>query len=243
MINSKKLAIGFIAAAMCIAGKDVFAHTTIKDKLTDAGGYTALVIGHGCTDPLTGAKSPVTAQSVVFPTVNPVLTRSDGGSISSLSQVITSALGLAGLPSLVQDNNIFAKQNVKTDSKGNSIGFVGKNGNLQTNLRGLVPFRFGAVTFVASSCAKSMIVKLAVADICSNTFPPQNGTANLWIPSTTSKFTDSSIDGVGSASAALTITRNLVTNPMPVYCGNGYDVTVAPSNADVDANLPIGPWH
>lgn len=243
MINSKKLAVCFVSGVIGLSAQNGFAHTTISDKLTQDGGYTNLVIGHGCTDPVTGAKSPITAQSVVFPTVSPVLTRSDKGSISSLSQVITSAAGLAGLPSLVQNKSIFASQDVKTDSKGNVIGFTLTSGSLATNLRGLVPFRMSAVSFVPSSCATSLVVKLAVADICSNTFPPKSGTANLWIPGTTTKFTDKTIDGVGTASAAITITRNLVTNPLPRACGDGYAVTATPSNADVDANLPFSGWQ
>lgn len=257
--NFKKLALSSLMAALCGTSLGVLAHTTVRDQATEGTtSYNALQIGHTCAvetnkvgadgNPIT-KQIPIIAQSVVFPTMNPIVTRPDPNDATktipvNLSDVISDATGLAGKADLVQDKNIFASQNEVYDSTGtNLIGFNATRGNLQTNLRGLVPFRFTPPTFVASDanhCAKRLLVKIAIADICKKTFPPKPGTANLWIPGVTTTFTHADIDGVG-APATLTINRKNALDPA---CGEGYDVTVTPSSEDVDAHLPIkGYWN
>ena len=243
-------AVGSLAIWLCGMGQSVSAHTTVRDQATEGKTtYNALQIGHGCANPATGRNLPVTAESVVFPTVNPIVTRSDGTATTLEAEVTdTSAhahdpliVGLTGKASLVQDRNVFKHQNEIYDANGNVIGFYSTRGNLQTNLIGLVPFRFKALKILPTSCAKRVLVKIAIADICKRTFPPRPGTANLWIPATTAQFTDSNIDGIG-APATLTINRD-PANPLDPACGEGYDVIITPSNEDVDAHLPIkGYW-
>jgi hypothetical protein len=248
-IPLKKLAACSLAGLLFAVGQGVYAHTTVRDQATEGTtGYNALQIGHGCTDPATSKKFPVTANVAILPTVNPIVTRLDPADPSktvpvNLFDVIDQAknpLGLAGLADLVQDRSVFAQQDEIYDDKGNLIGFYGAKGNLQTNLRGLVTFRFTPPAFVpadATHCAKRLLVKIAIADVCNKkTFPPKPGTANLWIPSLTAKFTDGEIDGIG-APATLTINHKGALDPA---CGDGYDVTVTPSAEDVDAHLPFG---
>jgi hypothetical protein len=248
-----------LAVALCGAGQSALAHTSFKDKAEEGKtAYTAIQIGHTCETPK-GKKIPVIAQSVVFPTVNPIVTRPDPSDPTKtltdlqLSDVISDPLGLAGKASLFQDRSIFKRQDVTTDAAGNVIAFHGTHGNLQANLRGLVPLRFTAPTIVPTSCARSVLVKVAVADICKrDVFPPKPGTANLWIPHATATFSDGTLDGssssfLGGSPASLTITR---TSPLPADCPvdakdgkPGYDVTVWPSDEDVNAHLPIkGYW-
>jgi hypothetical protein len=242
---------GAVITALCSAGQGVLAHTTIKEQATEGKtAYNALQIGHGCENPANGKTYPVIAESVVFPTINPIVTRSDGTPTTLEAEVTDSSahshdpfiVGLTGKASLVQDRSIFEAQNETYDANGNVIGFYGIKGKLQTNLNGLVPFRFKALTILPTSCAKRVLVKIAIADICKKTFPPKAGTANLWIPANTAKFTDTAIDGIG-APATLTINRDLAAHPLDPACGAGYDVIITPSNEDVDANLPIpGYW-
>jgi len=257
----KSLAIGSLAAALCVAGQSALAHTSGKDPVTEGtSSFNALQIGHTC-ELENGKKIPIVAQSVVFPTVSPTVTQlvitdnktnpvTTQETPTTLDAEITDALGIAGKADLIQNRDIFKRQNEIYDAKGNVIGFNGTHGRLDSNLRGLVPFRFTPVTFKATSCAKRMLVKIAVADICKKgVFPPKAGTANLWIPATTAKFTDSMIDGIGRP-ANLTINRDTKNNPLPeTGCPTnadgsvGYDVVVVPSASDVDANLPIkGYW-
>ena len=237
-----------LTAMLGVAAADAIAHTTIKDQMVEGKtGYNALQIGHGCEDPVrTNSRGepyiyPVTAQSVVFPTLNPIVTRSDGAVTSLDAEVETDTL--AGHFDLVQDRNVFTVQNEKYDANGNTIGFYGRKGYLQTNLRGLVPFRVNAINFLPTSCAARLLIKVAIADICRSKFPPKAGTANLWIPENTPAFSDPEIDGIGGA-ATLIINRDLVANPLDAQsCGAGYDVTVTHSPEDIDTNLPIrGHW-
>lgn len=255
----KNLTLCSLAAALCGAGQGAFAHTSFKDKAVEGTtAYTAIQIGHTCETPK-GKKIPLIAQSVVFPTMNPIVTHPDPSDPTkiltdlNLSDVISDPVGLAGKASVFQDRSIFKRQDVIADGNGNVIGFRGTHGNLQANLRGLVPLRFTAPTIAPTSCARSVLVKVAVADICKkDVFPPKPGTANLWIPNMTATFPDGTIDGSspnfqGGSPATLTITR---TSALPADCPvnakdgkPGYDVTIWPSDEDVNAHLPIkGYW-
>lgn len=244
---------GLVAIGTLIAAGSAVAHTTIKDTLTEGtAGYTALVIGHGCANSA-GVYSPITAQSVLFPVGNAAVTYTvtEGSttrevSAGTLSQHLKAGK-LDGAISLVPDRNIFSKQTYKVNASNQVIGFTSTGGSLYTDptgtakFRGLVPFYVAAQSFLATSCAKSVKIKIAVADVCDLT----KGLANTWIPSAAqigSSYTLAGYnwDGVGSA-ATLTINRNTATNPVPPYgCPvyGGYDLNVWPSAQDIDYYLP-----
>lgn len=237
-----------VAAAWLAVASTTFAHTTVRDQATE--GVTAdnaLRIGHTCTV-AGGYAMPVVAQSVVFPTVAPILTASNGAPLTNLSQVIVQG-SLAGLVSVIQDRSIFQAQQVKLDSNGNRIGYSGTRGTMDPALVGRSPFQFAAPRFVAASCASRLLIRIAIADICvaQRGTSLEAGTANLWIPDNGSAYAARAraylnAEGVG-APATLIVNRNLATNPLPAECGAGYDVTVTPSPQDVNANLPIpGVW-
>ncbi|MBE0437221.1 MAG: hypothetical protein IBX56_15620 [Methylomicrobium sp.] len=180
----------------------------------------------------------VMGHSVLFPTQNPRVTRVDTAANVSLDGVLTIG-SLANLPQLIQSNSLSARQSEKTNANGDVIGFNHIRTRLAPGLEGLIPFRLGRIQFEPESCARNLIIQLAVAEICRrNAFPPQPGTANLWIPSTTSRFNNDSIHGIGEA-PTLTVQRDLTANPLPEACGQGYDVLIEPSAQDIDNNLPI----
>ncbi|MGI9212268.1 MAG: hypothetical protein ACR2HF_07315 [Methylococcaceae bacterium] len=233
----------FLAGLACCSGI-VLADTTVKDQATEGKlSYHALVIGHGCEDLQPGKTNPVKAQSVVFPTLKPVVTRADTGEALQWSDVIDdeAGTGLAGKVELIQDRNIFKAQSLILNEAGNSIGFYSTNGSLQADALGLVPFRFSAVSFAPATCARRLLIKLAIADICSMSFPPKVGTAGLWLPSTTVRFRDPVLLG---DPATLIVNRDLVSNPLPAAqnCKDGFDVTIKPSAEDIDAHLPFKGW-
>jgi hypothetical protein len=258
--NAQKIVICSLATALLGFGQNAAAHTSIQNKVNDSSTtYNNIVIGHTCTT-TASKKIPVVAQSVVFPTVNPVLTTGTGaGTVSSLTvgDIITSTAALANVPQLIQSNDIFSRQSEKTDSSSNVIGFNSYKGSLGNTLHGLVPFRTAGITFKSSansntdSCVTKLTVKVAIADICKNTFPPKEGTANLWIPNVTTKFPNA-VDGTDNGTpgerlgspASLVINRDLTTNPLDSSCNDtGLEVTVWPSDEDIDANLAIpGVW-
>ncbi len=231
------------AASLLSVGSAAFAHTEILNPMTEGTtADNAVTIGHGCEDFGIG----VTAQSVVFPTVNPQVTASDGSAIADLSQVIVQG-SLAGLLSPIQSRDIFQAQQLKLDALGNKIGFSGTRGNLTVAWEGRVPFQFAPPKFVATSCAARLLIQIAIADICIRGIG--EGIANLWIPDNGSHYAavansyGSDSDALG-APATLIINRNLTSNPLPPACGAGMDVTVTPSPDDVDGNLPIpGYWE
>lgn len=243
-----RTSIGILAGLMLAAGI-ASAHTTIRSQATESvTDDNALKVGHGCTTS-DGSKLPVIAQSVVFPTSSPEISTSDGSQVTGLAAVIEQG-SLAGLARAIQDRSVFRAQQVKSDALGNAIGFSGTGGALNVTVVGRVPFQFAAPKFVANSCAKRLLVKVAIADVCvlgsGVTDSVYLGKVNLWIPDNGSQYAvlgkNQGVDGIG-APATLTINRNVATNPLPAACGAGIDVTVTPSAGDVTTNLPIpGVW-
>lgn len=238
----KKLVVALVASAGLFS-QPALAHTTVKAQMTEGvRDDNALRIGHGCEDPSTGKMSAVIAQSVVFPTGDPQLTPSDPNfAVGALSDVIAQG-DLAGLITAIQDRSIFLHQGTKRDANDNLIGFYGNLGYLDPEFAGRVPFQFTPPNFLADSCATRLSIQIAIADIC-KTFPKlRAGYVNLWIPDNGSQISNAAsaagIDGVG-APATLAVNRNLTANPLPAGCGNGFSLTVTPSPAQVDRDLPI----
>ncbi len=248
-VTFARLVAGVFGAALAVAVSTASAHTTIRSQATE--GVTednALKIGHTC-ETADESHIPVIAQSVIFPTLDPVLTASDGSTIANLAQVIEQG-SLVGLGRPIQDKSVFKMQRQKYDELGNVIGFEAAAGSLDPEIPGRAPFQYAAPRFVAGSCAKRLLIKVAIADICVRGTGMNDsiafGKVNLWIPDDSSQIAtlakSRNVDGVGGA-ATLTVNRNLTTNPLAAACGAGIDVTVTPSAADIDKNMPIaGFW-
>jgi len=248
--NAARKAAWIIGAALFVVGSTAFAHTTIRSQATESTTEdNAIKIGHGCTTADGASHLPVVATSVVFPSDAPELSASDGSMIGDLSQVIEQGT-IAGLARAVQDRSIFRAQQAKFDSLENQIGFSGSQGSLNPELPGRMPFQFTAPRFQPTTCARRLLIRVAIADVCvlgaGVADSVQLGKVNMWIPDNGSQFSALGgrlgIDGIG-APATLTVNRNLTANPLAPACGAGIDVTVTPSAADVNANLPIpGVW-
>jgi hypothetical protein len=228
-----------VAALLASLAALAHAHTTVRSPASEGvRADNALKIGHGCDE------NPVIAQSVVFPTDVPQITTSAPGvNIGDLAEVIAQGT-LAGLVGAIQDTSLFAIQHAKLDANGNTIGFHGRQGLLRIHLRGRVPFEFTAPNFVPESCATALRIEIAVADICKLKAPTlEPGKLNLWIPDNGSQLAlqgaANGVEGIGGP-ARLTVTRDLANNPLPDACGAGYVVTLTPSAAQVDRDLPIG---
>ena len=230
-------------AACLLAGAGALAHTTILSQAAEGTrADNALRVSHGCEE------RDVRVQSAVFPTDLPLLSASDpGASIGDLGDVIEQG-SLAGLFRLIQDTAIFSRQGILRDALGNAVGFFGSDGRLDHELSGRVPFEFTAPSFVPASCAKRLVIEVAIADLCRP--HPRKLDArfmNLWIPANGSQLAidaaAAGIDGVG-APARLIVNRNLGANPLDAACGAGYSVTVTPSPEQVDRDLRVpGRWR
>ena len=108
--------------------------------------------------------------------------------------------------------------------------------------RGHIPFVSGAVLFVPESCAKVVRFTFAVADICKITgFNDMNeeGSVNFWTPAVGSKYDGTPGGHAYDFPVFFTVNRDLDTNPLPESCGAGLQVTVKPSAAQVDRDMPI----
>jgi hypothetical protein len=233
-----KAAAAALCVALCSAPVLAGAHTTIKAQATEGvRDDNAIRIGHGCED------HAVIAQSVVFPGDDAEIATSDPNvAIAELSEVIAQG-SLAGLVGGIQDRSIFERQRERVDSNGNVVGLQGWWGRLKPTLAGRVPFQFTAPNFVPESCATKLRVIVAIADICDLSKPtllPEK--VNLWIPDNGSLYAvqgaAGGVEGIGHP-AVLTVNRNLATNPLDPSCGAGFEVTVTPSAAQIESDLPI----
>lgn len=252
----KKHVIAASLGLLAVAGThSALAHTRLQLPVinssaslghTGAVNYNNVVVAHGCHDPVTGNSSaPVIANSTVFPTstaddesMQPSITIDGAPAPGNLDDYLE---GWIGVNRLIANNDVWKYGEEKFDPLGNRVGFYMKAGSLPTSgsgtLRGLIPFVTTAVKVATASCAKSVTMVVAIADICKIT--PVSGfndeTVQLWTPAVGSKF-----DGVGghgyNSPATLTIMR---TEPLDPSCGAGADVIVTPSAAQIDRDMPM----
>jgi hypothetical protein len=242
-VTFKKSAMYSLAATMLAASQGIFADTRLQTPVIPENTqvYNALVIVHGCDDPVSGTTStPVFGQSVVFPDgVDSAVTVGGAGSSQPLTDFVQN---WGNLNQKIQSNDVFTLEAEKTDALGNVIGFWGGNGKLLGTYTGLNPFVTGAVLIESTSCAKSVTFVFAIADVCmiTNLSGFNTETVNLWTPAVGSNYdgTPDTNDGYNSP-ATLTVTRNLTTNPLPASCGAGVNVVVTPSANQINRDMPV----
>lgn len=245
----KYVAMTSIAAAISIVSQVSFAHTRLQVPAVNSGAsgvatYNNVVIGHGCHNDVTGNNStPVIASSVVFPDQTAtVQTRAAGTAdpfVDSTDTLDTYVEGgaVVGVDK-VKSKDVFGSEDVKRDDLGNVIGFHVKDGSLPgLDYIALLPYRGGAITIPAESCAASVTYVLAIADICKVTtiakFADTN--VNLWTPAVGSNFDGLGLHGYNSP-ATYRVNR---TTALPAECGVGVDVRVVPTAAQINRDLPI----
>ncbi len=257
MINSKnlkKMTLCSLATVICGAGQVVYAHTGVKDSVVEGKSlYTAFTIGHACNNNEGTEKLlKVTAQSAVFPNNSDSQAfKIEGGTetpINLADHIEGADGGLPSLsPSMIQDKNIFKKQRELTDANEKVRGIQFTSGSLDTTALGLVPFKVSAPKFKADSCAKSLKVRIGIANYCSKTKNTnKDNRSDIWIGHMTSKFNDPGVMPHDFETKpfwpTLTVERSS-SNPLPGSCGAGFDIAVQPSDADIDGYLPIqGYW-
>lgn len=255
----KKLTICSLTIAMFGTASVAIAHTGVKDQGTEGKTlYTAFTIGHGCGSVANAVQLPVIAQSVLFPNAaNSQAFKIDSTTlaetaITDLSTEIQGAIGtLVPLsPKAVKDVSLFKFSSSILDKSVDPVGVVRgirlTGAALPPDMVGLVPFKVAGVKFVTTSCARSLKVRIAIANWCQNiNNPTYDRRADIWMGHATTKFNDLDVlpEGTSPYWPTLTITRDLVANPLTTACGTGYDLAIQPSDADIDANLPMrGFW-
>ncbi len=237
-----------LVALVLTISLNAFAHTTIVGTATEGQTFRgSFNIPHGCgpSEESGNVKDPlgVVAMSVVFPNaLDSFATRVDTSELISLAGIIAGADdhngGLVVIsPRVVQDFNVFKTIAPIRDGNDNVHGIHYTDGFLDPMLTGVIPFQSSSFgSFIPTSCAKKITARVAIANYChKNT---GNRRADIWIGETTGVFNDPEIVSVGFW-PNLVINRDLVKNPLPPECGEGFDVTLQPSAADIDQNLTI----
>lgn len=194
-----------------------------------------LTIGHGCQG------NDVIGTSAVFPDGQDSIITIDGNVHSGTIDEFVSNWG--GVFQLLQNRSVFAEQDVKLDSNGNTTGFWSGGGRgMAAHLNAQIPFTISAVILNSESCAKSVRFAVAVVDICTiTTFADfADDTVSLWVPAVGSQFDGKPGGHAYDSPAFLTIVRDLEGNPLPESCGEGIAVVrVTPSAAQINRDMPI----
>ncbi len=159
-------------------------------------------------------------------------------------------------------DQLFANNLPTVDASGNNRGWQGWNGNFpikgpvlvesakkpdgsDISTTGLSPFRIGGIQFKETSCAKTLRIRVAVADWCgkgnkANKDPASN--VDVWIGSQTALFNDPATMPNPSATPIFwpTLTINNKDYDATACASADYDTLfIEPSTADIDALLPM----
>jgi hypothetical protein len=246
MIYSKKfksLTLCATVSVILLAGQSALAHTTLQTKTVKEGEtvYNNAQIGHGCNGQSVLDQS-VRANSIVFPDgVDSII--KGGGQIIEGATVDDYLTGYGNKARMVMSKDVFPQSAEKFDNLNNRVAFHSWGGLLPGTTLGLVPIRTDAFTINEESCAKSVKLKLAIADICiTGLNRPYNPVeVNLWTPAVEGSNYNGDPAGHGyNSPASLTITR---VSPLPAECGEGFKVNITPSAAQINRDLPIpGVW-
>jgi hypothetical protein len=259
----KKLILTSIISACAFASPQILAHSSFQFATGEEGVkvYNNIVVGHGCDNKDSAKASvPVIANSMVLANGQDSTILIDGtiNNLAKASDYLTnwpSSL-VKNIPSTdtfkKQDAILYSADGYKFTSYGKEVYFsvIGKtslDGSIPGSFNtGLIPFFMTAPGIVTGSgnCAKTVIIEGAIADICkfTNTKGLAPHTANIWMPKGTgSKFDIFELHGLDSP-AKFTVTRKS-TNPLDASCGAGQVITIRPSAAQLNKDLPIkGRW-
>ncbi|MBE7446516.1 MAG: hypothetical protein HS132_15280 [Planctomycetia bacterium] len=258
------LAIVAMLGTMIVSG-NAMAHTTVmskntptqfstRDELEGTSGFNWFSIPHGCgSSHAHGVKNqPVRAQSIVFPNgADSIAERSGTKESVNLVDYIEGNPVMTAKPAI---NSLFKK--IKTlngpvpsfISHGSELtedvrAFVFTNGKLEDGLLGVIPWSASFPTFKSDSCATALTVYIAIANYCTNSSNENDDDrSDIWIGRLTEKFNDPDVVSVDFW-PYLRVVRDLAKNPLPEGCNEGFEIGVYPSDAAIDAFLPIaGYW-
>lgn len=241
-MTMKKVALYSLTGVVLATSQSTFAHTRLQSPVIEenaarhGSNYNNEVIGHGCTNETTGERINVIGTVVIFPDgVDSTLTV-DGA--DSPKKVVDYVSNWGSPVQLIQNNDVFPFQDEITDPLGNVVGYwAGGGTGLKHNLTGVIPFRTSGVIIEPTSCAKSVTFRISIADICELTdIAGFNGeTANFWTPAVGSDFERLESSGYDSP-ATLKVER---TSDMPENCGEGEEVVVTPTAAQLNRDFPV----
>lgn len=240
--NKIKTLMLFLVTTMLIGGgQSVVAHTRIETATLNEGVRVLnnVTIGHGC-----GEKA-IIGTSVVFPDGTDSAITVGGQPHNGPLTDFVSNWGPNVQP--LQTRAVFDFVDEKQGPTGNVVGFWSGGGSgMPAHMLAYVPFRVNATNIEPTSCAKSVKFYISIVDICEisgidalrSGGGEDGGVANLWTHNNLGTPYDR-VSATDDGPASLTITRNVTTNPLPGSCGDGVDVEVRPSAAQITRDMPI----
>ncbi len=219
----KKLAVYTAATVICVAGQSAFAHTGIRDKVTEGmSGYNAFTVTHGCATNAVAEGTPAARQNVIA--MSAVFPNAADPNLAKVYQLDSKGIQIEPALADLSEHIVCVYPGVGFTKLG--LGLVGGGGTLFANIiptvdatgairgyrtwagpkpfasapleeslasaTGLSPFKYGAVQFQPTSCAKSLKVRVAVANWCRQG-PASKKLADrldVWMGHTTALFKD-----------------------------------------------------
>jgi hypothetical protein len=249
-ISSKKFSLGVTAAMLLVfCGQQAMAHTRLTVSSTpessSAHGSTATEVNipHGCTD------NPIIGNVFFLPDTADAIVHTSTASNFDPFEAPEGATALDHMVNpafirLVKSNDAFETTEFILDPLGNPIGFWAAGGEIPPhNWIGRVPMTITSVGIQPTSCATSVRLVPAIANICNvTTVAGINGTdadnpnVDFWTAPDVGTIYDSPN---WSHPASFTITRDLANNPLPASCGDGISVRIIPSAAQLNRDMPV----
>lgn len=233
------LAVGSVVLGL---STQVVAHTRLSPSSADenrarhATYETAAAIAHGC------GENRVIGHMLVMPDQQDsiVETSSDGQTWTAHNGPVSDFIQAGGFIRVIKDRNTFDIEQLILDPLGNPIGYWagGGEGLPPHHWVGKMPLRIQAVVFQDNSCARSLTLIPAIADVCGITSVADfnDEAVNFWVkavPGVDPNSEDAKYFGDCShacdSPATFKVRRDLNQFPLPASCGQGVDVRVYPS--------------
>ena len=203
---------------------------------------TAVNIPHGCGD-------NAVIGNVIFLPDTGALMQSSTDSFESFEAVEGTMLDHLTKPAtirLVVSKDVFNTSELIMDGAGlNPIGFWAAGGGSipASNHIGRLPFTISAVGIQPESCAHTVRIVPAIANICNVTGMDEidssdsdNPNVDFW----TAPDAGSNFDAPGwNYPAQYNVERDLENNPLPASCGDGFAVRIYPSGDQVNRDMPV----
>ncbi len=246
-IRRKNIVLSIITGSILMTSQMAGAHTRLQAPTIDensagfGSNYNHEIISHGCANLDSGQNDINTIATIlVFPDgTDSAITVGGEASDKTLIDFVSNW----GSPvQKIQSRDLFDIEDEIKDPLGNVLGYWAaslNNTGLNGGLTGSVPFRTSGVIFEPTSCAKTVKFIVSIADICKLTDAANfnSSTVQLWTPAVGSMFDGIEGESKGyNSPASLTVNR---TGELPEGCGDGLDVVVTPSAAQLNRDMTI----
>ena len=240
------LAAGFL---LVLFGQQAVAHTrltvssTPESSAAHGSTSTAVNISHGCTT------NPVIGNVMFLPDTGALMESStnnfetfeaveEGTMLDYLTKPATIRLGVS--------TALFDTSELIMDGEGlNPIGFWAAGGGSipASNHYGRLPFTISAVGIVETSCAHTVRIVPAIANICVVTgvdgidgSDSDNVNVDFWTAPGVGTIYDAP---AWNYPAKFDVERDLETNPLPESCGEGMSVRIFPGADQLNRDMPV----